>query len=244
MTVPGIVEAVLSRSVGRRPHAVPVAGPGGRRRVRGMVLDLACGSGPMSRELSGDGSYGGRAGHLRRRAAGWPPSGARAVGARRRAAAAVRRRVDGRRDQLDRSGGDHAAERGDRRDQPGCCGRAGCWPRSRRRCVRCPRRISGCWPGSTPGCGPSRSSRARSSWPASPRRCRRTGCGGSRTQRERYRFTVDTPRRRRAGAVGALSAADPLVAGGGGDRAARGPGRTRRGPVDIAIPMRRVVAIK
>ena len=46
----GIAEAVLSRARWR-PFAVPLAGPSGVRNAS-TVLDLACGSGPMSRELA------------------------------------------------------------------------------------------------------------------------------------------------------------------------------------------------
>ena len=61
--------------------------------------------------------------------------------------------------------------------------------------------------------------------------------------RERYRFTVAISGRRRAHAVGAVSAADPQ---------SRVEAATelledrveRRGPVDVTIPMRRLVAIK
>ena len=50
----GVVEAVLSRSVGgdHTPYRWLARAVGGGART---VLDLACGSGPVSRELTGDG---------------------------------------------------------------------------------------------------------------------------------------------------------------------------------------------
>ena len=167
--------------------------PGPSRRTRTTVLDLACGSGPMSPGAGPAGADGGRARPVERdELALAAQRGPGPLGAGGRRSAALPRRLGRRGDQLARTGGACSPLGRSSPRSPGCCGPGGVLAAIAPASGRCARATCGCWAGST------RRLRTKPQFPGPVELAgfkRTLGEHGMRRvedTRERYRFTVRT----------------------------------------------------